>query len=73
MFYFFTRGAETVQCEVRARAEELGFEIVITEADGRERFERFDTSDQVHARWIELHQGFERDGWWGPTTQDGRG
>ena len=73
MFYFFRRGDETVQCEVRATSDGPGFEIVITGSDGKERFERFATSEQVHARWLELHDTFQRDGWWGPSTQDGRG
>lgn len=73
MFYFFRRGDETAQCEVRATSDGPGFEIIITGSDGKERFERFATSEQVHARWLELHDTFQRDGWWGPSTQDGRG
>ena len=60
MFYFFKRGSETIQCEVRSEADGPGFEIVITESDGAER-------------WMELHKLFEHEGWWGPATQDGRG
>lgn len=73
MFYFFLRGPDTVQCEVRSAADGSGYEIVISEADGAERVERFPTSEQVHLRWIELHKRFEHDGWWGPATHDGRG
>ena len=73
MFYFYRRGPESVQCEVRAAADGPGYEIVITGHDGSERCERFVTSEQVHARWLEIHQTFEHDGWWGPATQDGRG
>lgn len=73
MFYFFKRGNDTVQCEVRAAADGPGFEIIITAPDGKERFERFATSEQVHARWLELHNEFQHEGWWGPSTQDGRG
>jgi hypothetical protein len=80
VFYFFKRGNETVQCEVRtvqcevrAEPDGPGFEIVITESNGIERTERFATSEQVHDRWVELHKRFEHDGWWGPATQDGRG
>ena len=73
MFYFFKRGPDTVQCEVRNAAEGPGYEIVITEPDGLERLERFPTSEQVHKRWLELHKSFEHEGWWGPATHDGRG
>ena len=73
MFYFFKRGNETVQCEVRAEPDGPGYEIVITESNGSERTERFATSEQVHDHWVELHKWFEHEGWWGPATQDGRG
>jgi hypothetical protein len=73
VFYFFKRGSETIQCEVRSEADGPGFEIVIIESEGAERTERFATSEQVHERWMELHKHFEHEGWWGPATQDGRG
>ena len=73
MFYFFQRGTETVQCEVRAAVDGPGYEILITEPNGEERLEVFATSEQVHSRWMELHKRFSDEGWWGPATQDGRG
>jgi hypothetical protein len=73
VFYFFKRGSETVQCEVRSEADGLGYEIVITNPAGVQSVEHFATSEQVHDRWIELHRRFEDEGWWGPATQDGRG
>jgi hypothetical protein len=73
VFYFFQRGGETVQCEVRAAVDGPGYEILITEPSGAERLETFDTSEQVHNRWVELHKHFADEGWWGPATQDGRG
>jgi hypothetical protein len=73
VFYFFKRGNETVQCEVRSALDGPGFEIVIIERDGTKRLEKFATSEQVHSRWLELHKNFEHEGWWGPATQDGRG
>jgi hypothetical protein len=73
VFYFFKRGSETVQCEVRNALNGSGYEIVITEPGGLQRLEQFTTSEQVHKRWIELHKRFEHEGWWGPATQDGRG
>lgn len=73
MFYFFQRGTETVQCEVRSAPDGPGYQIVITEPGGAQRLEAFATSDEVHDRWVELHKRFADDGWWGPATQDGRG
>jgi hypothetical protein len=73
VFYFFKRGNESVQCEVRSEPDGPGYEIVITDQSGVVRIERFATSEQVHDRWMELHRRFEDEGWWGPATQDGRG
>jgi hypothetical protein len=73
VFYFFQRGDDTVQCEVRAAVNGPGYEIIVTEPGGVTRVETFDTSEQVHARWVELHKRFSDEGWWGPSTQDGRG
>jgi hypothetical protein len=68
VFYFFKRGSETVQCEVRSESDGPGYEIVITDPRGVSRVEHFATSDQVHDRWMELHRRFENDGWWGPAA-----
>jgi len=73
VFYFFKRGNETIQCEVRSETDGPGYEIVITDQAGAVTVERFNTSEQVHERWTELHRRFENDGWWGPAAQDGRG
>jgi hypothetical protein len=59
VFYFFKRGSETVQCEVRSESEGPGFEIVMTDSAGAVQVERFSTSEQVHARWMELHRRFD--------------
>lgn len=73
MFYFFQKGKETVQCEVRSADDGPGFEIVVTAPDGTRTLETYATSEQVHDRWLELHKRFADEGWWGPSTRDGRG
>ena len=72
MFYFFQRGPDVMRCEVRAAVEGDGYEISVIARDGTERVERLATSQQVHERWLQLHESFIRDGWYGPVTQDGR-
>lgn len=62
-----------MQCEVRSEPNGPGYEIVITDPAGVQRIERFTTSEEVHKRWLELNRQFENEGWWGPSTQDGRG
>jgi hypothetical protein len=73
MFYFFQRGSDLLRCEVRPAAEGDGYEISIVQRDGSERIEHHATSEQVHQRWLELHDQFQNEGWRGPVTQDGRG
>ncbi len=73
MFYFFQRGSDLIRCEVRRSVDGDGYEISIVDRDGTERIEHHATSEQVHARWLELHNQFESEGWKGPVTQDGRG
>jgi hypothetical protein len=73
MFYFFSRGKQTLRCEVRPAIDGDGYEIVVTDHDGSERVEYHPTSDEVHRRWLQLHDQFSHDGWKGPVTQDGRG
>ena len=53
MFYFFQRGAEFLQCEIRGD-DTAGYEIVITEPKRPERRESFPTSDDAYKRWVEL-------------------
>ncbi|MGH9370922.1 MAG: hypothetical protein ACRD15_05270 [Vicinamibacterales bacterium] len=69
MFYFFQRDADFVRCEI-SRDDKSGYWITITEPEGTERPETFDTSEAVHARWLEIQDGFKSDGWWGPHGRD---
>ena len=72
MFYFFKKGTETLTCEVRTSADGPGYDIVITEPGGGVRVETHATSEAVHQRWLELLEGFQHQGWWGPHIHDGR-
>ena len=72
VFYFFHRGSNLLQCEVRPALNDDGFEILINDG-ARERLEHHRTSEEVHRRWLELQEQFTNEGWWGPATQDGRG
>ena len=69
MFYFFQRGAEFLQCEIRGD-DTAGYEIVITEPKRHERRESFPTSDDAYKRWVELQDRLVSDGWWGPHGRD---
>ena len=69
MFYFFQRGADFVRCEI-AGDERSGYRVTITEPDGQERSEAFATSDEAHARWLQIQEQFKNDGWWGPHGRE---
>ena len=66
MFYFFQRGTEFLQCEIRGD-DASGYEIVITEPKRPERRESFPTSDEAYKRWVELQDTLVSAGWWGPA------
>ena len=56
------RGAERIQCEIRAADDGRGFELVWSE-DGRQHVERSPNPDELATRWLELEQRWKRDGW----------
>jgi hypothetical protein len=69
VFYFFQRGNEFVRCEISGD-DTTGYRITITEPDGRERVETAASSDEAHARWLEIQEQLNGDGWWGPHGRD---
>ena len=69
MFYFFQRGADFVRCEINGD-EETGYRITITEPNGAERVETLASSDEAHARWLQIQERFKGDGWWGPHGRE---
>jgi hypothetical protein len=69
MFYFFQRGAEFLQCEIRGD-DESGYEIVINEPKRPERREKYPTSQEVYERWMHLQESLVSAGWWGPHGRD---
>ena len=69
MFYFFQRGTDYVRCEITGD-DASGYRITITEPGQQERIETFATSDQAHARWLEIQERYKSEGWWGPHGRD---
>jgi len=69
MFYFFQRGAEFLQCEIRGD-DTAGYEIVITEPKRQERREAFPSSKEAYERWMQLQETLVSAGWWGPHGRD---
>jgi hypothetical protein len=69
MFYFFQRGAEFLQCEIRGD-DAIGYDIIITEPKRPERREHFATSAAAYERWLKLQETLVAEGWWGPHGRD---
>lgn len=66
MIWFYERDGEQLRCEVLTAAEGQGYELIITEPDGSQRIERFDSSAELTRRQLELEQELLNDGWHGP-------
>jgi hypothetical protein len=64
MFYWFNRGDESLQYEVREGSS--GFELTITGPDGVAHVEHFDTADALHERQVALERELLAQGWAGP-------
>jgi len=65
MIWFFEKKGQYVRCETR-KAADGAYELVITDAAGAERVERFQDSASLAKRQVDLEQTLSSDGWTGP-------
>jgi hypothetical protein len=63
MIWFFHRGQERLQYEIREAEGPAGYELVIRRPDGEERVERFPDSIHLLERSLELQRTLVADGW----------
>ena len=70
MFYFFEKGRQSLQCEVRNTDLPDTFAIVLTEPNGKVRTQYITGSKEVQRRWTELESDLAKAGWWGPLGRD---
>jgi hypothetical protein len=69
VIYFFTNGCEYVQCEIRSgRPHVLTFVL----PDGSSESERYASTVHLMARWREVTDAMEHNGWTGPFGRDPR-
>jgi hypothetical protein len=66
MVWFYERGGRFTRCESHPAADGNGYELTVTNADGTEHIEYFDTSDALSRRQHELQASLTGDGWTGP-------
>ena len=69
MIWFFERQGKYVRCETRKTADGA-YELVVLDADGAERVERFEDSSSLARRQVELEHSLTASGWTGPHGRD---
>lgn len=70
MIWFYAKQGHHVRCEVRTTSDGDQFDLVITDADGSERVERYDDSASVTRRTLQLEAEWIRQGWDGPFGRE---
>lgn len=63
MIWFYERGSEHLQCEVRTAIDGEGFELVVTWPNGHVHTERYPDQGRLLRRWCELDRAWEAQGW----------
>jgi len=63
MIWFFHRGGERLQYEIREAETPNGYELVIRQPDGQERVERFPDAIRLLERSLELQRSLVSEGW----------
>ena len=52
-----------MRCEIRREGAGTGFEMIVTTADGSQRMERFDETNQLIRRTLDLQREMLESGW----------
>jgi hypothetical protein len=63
MIWFFQRGGEHLQYEIRESSDPAGYEMVVHGPDGATRVERFGDSIGLLERSLELQRNLIQEGW----------
>ena len=63
MLWFFERGGERLQCEIRPASTGAGFELTWTSPDGQVHTEHSADSEALTERRRLLEDSLTRDGW----------
>jgi hypothetical protein len=68
MMWIFERQGEQMRCEIRRDGEGAGYEIIVTNPDGSQRMERFDETDTLIKRTLDLQLELLESGWRQPKS-----
>jgi hypothetical protein len=63
MIWFFERGGQRLQCEMRPAAEGGGFELAWQTPDGETHIEKSDDTESLTARRRQVEENLKADGW----------
>ena len=63
MLWVFERKGEQMRCEIRRDAEGAGYEMIVTNADGSQRMERFEETEGLIKRTLEFQRELMETGW----------
>ena len=57
-----------MRCEIRREGTGTGYEMIVTAADGSQRMERFDETNDLIKRTLDLQRNLLETGWRQPKT-----
>ena len=63
MIWFFERGAQRLQCEMRPASNGSGFELAWQSPDGQMHIDKSDDTVTLTARRKQLEESLKADGW----------
>ena len=63
MLWIFERKGEQMRCEIRRDGVGAGYEMIVTSADGSQRMERFDETNDLIKRTFDLQRELMETGW----------
>ena len=66
MLWTFERGGEHLRCEIRREGAGPGYELIVTNPDGSQRMERFEDTNALIKRTLELQSELIEAGWRSP-------
>lgn len=70
MIWFYAKDGRHLRCEVRQLLSGERFDLIITEADGSERVEHFESSMALTRRSVQLEIEWRHAGWEGPFGRE---
>jgi hypothetical protein len=63
MMWIFERQDEQMRCEIRREGVGAGYEMIVTNADGSQRMERFEETGGLIKRTLEFQRELMETGW----------